>query len=186
MASTPALERRYTAEEYEALEDRTRFELVDGCLVERQMGVLSSFVAGTIIYFLKGWSLESGGSVFGPDLGIRIHPNAPAHTRLADASYVAAGRTLEFAAGYLRLPPDLVVEVVSTGDIAKDVMEKAAEWLRHGVRMVWVVYPTACEVHVYAAGEHPRIVTADDTMEAPAVLPGFSTPVASFFPPRES
>lgn len=50
------------------------------------------------------------------------------------------------------------------------------------VRMVWVVYPNAREVHVYAAGEHPRIVTADDLMEAPAVLPGFSIPAARFFP----
>jgi len=185
MSTTPTLERRWTADEYDALDDRQRYELVDGRLVERTVSYLSSVVAMTIARvigtFVRAHRL---GTVFGPDLGLRINPRDPDHTRYADVGYISHERAPQSDTGYLRVAPELVVEVVSPGDTASAVRAKVDEWLAHGVRMVWLAYPDVREVHVYAQGLHPQIFTADDEITAGDILPGFSSPVAELFPER--
>ena len=43
--------------------------------------------------------------------------------------------------GFMTIPPDLAVEVVSPNDYAREVEEKVEEYLRAGVKLIWVVYP---------------------------------------------
>ena len=40
--------------------------------------------------------------------------------------------------GYAEIAPDLVVEILSLGDIARSLYDKARMWLTHGVTTVWV------------------------------------------------
>ena len=96
-------------------------------------------------------------------------------------AFIRADRLADHDAGYLLVAPDLVVEVVSPGDLAGEVIAKAGEWLRAGVRMVWVVYPQAEAVHVYRRGERAVILGPEDDVEGHDVLPGFRVPVSSFF-----
>jgi Uma2 family endonuclease len=82
--------------------------------------------------------------------------------------------------------PDIAVEVVSPGDTADDLVAKAREYLRGGVRLVWVIYPLAQEIHAYLPEVRDvRVYFASDELEAGDILPGFHTSVAALFPPKE-
>ena len=161
--------------------------LVDGQLVERNVSYLSSSVAAAIVSLLRSYALgHSLGNVFGPDLGIRIHPTDALHTRHADIGFIAKARFPRTDTGYLRVAPDLVVEVVSPGDAAQEVRAKASEWLERGVRVVWAAFPEEREIHAYTAGKHPQIHTADDEISAEEVHPGFAIRVSELIPAAAS
>lgn len=63
------------------------------------------------------------------------------------------------------------------------VEDKVAEYLRDGVRLVWIVNPRAKSVAVYTAGsEQITRLTAGHTLTGGDVLPDFSIAVTSIFP----
>jgi Uma2 family endonuclease len=75
--------------------------------------------------------------------------------------------------------PDLAIEVVSPTDTATRLKSKVDAYLKNGSKTVWVVYPDSRSVMVYF-GQTARELKADQQIEDP-LLPGFSTPVSSFF-----
>lgn len=77
--------------------------------------------------------------------------------------------------------PDLVAEVVSPGDSAREVEEKVAKWLATGVRLVVVLYPSMETVVAYSGPNQLRRFTVADTFDAAPVLPDFSCLVARLF-----
>ena len=174
--------RVYTPEDLIDPEDGRRFELVDDELVERNVSFQSSRIATNVNFFL--WDhVRRGrlGEMIESEMGIRLWPDEPNRTRRPDVAFLARARVPEDDPGFLYVAPDLVVEVVSPGDAAGDVIAKAYEWLSGGVRMVWVVYPTVREVHVYRTDGQPEIFRADDTLTGEDVLPGFTINISSFF-----
>jgi len=83
--------------------------------------------------------------------------------------------------------PDIAAEVISPGDLADEVIAKVREYLRGGVRLAWIVYPLAQEIHAYWPGTNQiRVYFPADDLDAGDVLPGFRTSVADLFPPLES
>jgi Uma2 family endonuclease len=106
-----------------------------------------------------------------------------------DVAFVAKGR---LAAGGLRwsfseIAPDLAVEVLSPGDRPGAVRAKVVEYLRLGVRCVWIFDLAERRVQVHARGEGPdrRITTAElgegDVLDGGDVLPGFRQSLAELF-----
>ena len=163
------------------LEDASNLEFIDGRLVERNVSMESSWVSSDVMIVVGGFVRTNGlGAMTDADLGLRLFPDDPTRTRRADVAFTAKGRAPQ-SSGYMRVAPDLVVEVVSPGDLAGDVLAKADEWLRAGVRMVWVVYPQNEVVHVYRRGERPIVLGAEDEIEGYDVIPGFRSTVAEFF-----
>jgi Uma2 family endonuclease len=77
----------------------------------------------------------------------------------------------------------LVVEVISPANKANEVETKVQEYLRLGVRMVWLVYPQLQSVTVERAGAPAVRVRAGEMISSEDVLPGFEAPVAAFFGP---
>lgn len=112
--------------------------------------------------------------------------------RLPDWSFVSyvrwpADRPLPFTGNFRDVVPDIAAEVVSPTDPADELLVKVREYLRGGVRLVWVVYPAAREVHAYRPGSRDvRTYLAEDELDAGDVLPGFRTPVGPLFPPTEA
>ena len=47
--------------------------------------------------------------------------------------------------------PDLAIDVVSPSNSAGQVLDKVREYLQAGVQLVWIIYPTAGEIHVFDA-----------------------------------
>jgi Uma2 family endonuclease len=93
-------------------------------------------------------------------------------------------RVIPFTGNALDVVPDIVGEVASPGDTAEELLKKAREYLRGGVRLVWVVYPLTQEVHAYSPGTNQvRVYSVTDELDAGEILPGFHTSVAPLFPP---
>jgi len=61
------------------------------------------------------------------------------------------------------------------------VNDKAEMWLRHGVRLVWVVDPATRTVDVYRPGLAVPTLGEDASLDGADVLPGFSCAVATLF-----
>jgi Uma2 family endonuclease len=177
----------FTPDDLLKMPDGDGFELVNGRLVERNMGARSSWVGGMILRLLAAFcDATAWGWVFPADASYQCFPDAPNMVRKPDASLVRFGRFPDevLPEGHIRIAPDMVIEVVSPNDLFYEVEEKAFAFLRAGVRVVWVVNPDSQTVHVYTSG---AIVGFRETDEITGgdVLPGFRCPVREFFTPPQ-
>jgi Uma2 family endonuclease len=77
--------------------------------------------------------------------------------------------------------PDLMVEVVSPHDYFEDVRDKVDEYLRSGVRLVWVVLPNKQIVEVYESYKQFKVLDRNDELDGGIVLPGFRLPLRELF-----
>jgi Uma2 family endonuclease len=184
---SPAVEPTFEPEEFLALPETVAFELVDGKLVERNMGIRSSLVAMNVGRLLGNYlAVNPIGIVLGADASLQFFPGKPKQIRRADVSFVRRDRfpNGEVPDGTLKIAPDLAIEVISPNDLAWEVEEKVTEYRSNGVSLVWVVYPSTRSVHVIrppGAAIAPKILNADDTISGEEILPGFSSRVAEFF-----
>ena len=178
----------FTPDDLLHMEDAVNYELVDGKLVERHMGMESSEVALRIALligmFLRDHKL---GKLFGADAGYQCFADAPNKVRKPDVSFIQSGRLPgeRTPTGHCPIPPDFAVEVVSPGDLAYEVEEKVAEYLQAGVKLVWVVNPPTRTVRALRPKSSPRGPIAefsgDDEISGEDVLPGFACKVSEFF-----
>jgi Uma2 family endonuclease len=79
------------------------------------------------------------------------------------------------------MAPDLAVEVVSPSNTAAEILDKVADYLDAGSRLVWVVEPTGRRVTVYRSRNEIHLLQEDGALDGYDVLPGFSVPVAEIF-----
>ena len=179
---------RITPEELQTMPNASDFELVNGQLVERHMGAESSAIAAAIVVLLGIWNNRHGAAhIFGSECGYQCFPDAPEKLRRPDVSVILNGRlpNERLPEGYVRIAPDLAIEVLSPGDLAYEIDEKVAEYLSAGVRLIWVVNPRTKIVRIHRPGsvaagpissldEHAKITGED-------VLPGFECAVSAFF-----
>src|SRR5579864_1637883 len=122
--------RQYTAEELLAMPEGVRFELVDGQLVERNGGAISSWVGGILYHFLIAHCLRKNLEwVWPADNGYQCFPGHPSMVRKPDVSFIRRGRLPDerLPEGFLTIPPELAVEVLSPNDLAYEVDEKILE-----------------------------------------------------------
>lgn len=83
--------------------------------------------------------------------------------------------------GYLETIPELVVEVRSKNDSPKYIERKIEHYIQAGVEVVWLADPEPRTVTIHMAGNEPRILTENDTLELPGIIPGFVLPVVDVF-----
>lgn len=158
------------------------YELVEGVLVEKGMGKLESFLAGTIFAILREFLLRHNlGILMGADGTFRLSPSS---SRVPDVAFISWGRiagsvmTEEALADSI---PDLAVEVLSPSNARAEMARKRREYFEAGVRLVWEVDPQARTVSVYESPETPTVLDALATLDGGAVLPGFALPLAELF-----
>jgi Uma2 family endonuclease len=103
--------------------------------------------------------------------------------RKPDVSFLCSGRLPgnRPARGYDAIPPDLAVEILSPRDLASDIDMKVEEYLRAGVRLVWVVNPDARTVRIHRADRTITGLHEGDELSGEDVLPGFACKVAEIF-----
>lgn len=177
---------RMTADELLRLPDNgMRRELIAGELHEMppgggEHGFIGNRGALRLGIFLEQHP-EIGGGLFAAETGFRLSRN-PDTVRAPDVAYVGPDRLhLARVGGFPELAPDFVVEVVSPGDRAGEIQQKAEEWLRAGVRLVWVLYPATRSAMAYHDDGTVRLLHADDTITAEPVLPGFACRLGDLF-----
>ncbi len=173
----------FTADEFAALpSDGLRLELVRGEIVAMAPAFEDHGVTAARIATLLGYH------VLANDLGrmymltgffIQTNPD----TVLApDMAFIATDRMPpKGPPGWVRVMPDLVAEVVSSGDRPAEIAEKARMWLDAGVKLVWVVFPTRQAIEVYQPNQATMTLSAGATLDGGNVVPGFSVPVAQVF-----
>jgi Uma2 family endonuclease len=180
-----AITPRYTPDDLLRMPDGDHYELIDGQLVEREMCMLASFVAGVIYHLLArhcfpkqaGWPFHEGTTY-------QCFPAHPNQVRKADVSVFRWERrtTVDIRAeGHCLLHPDLVVEVVSPNDEVYDVDAKVQEWLDAGVSRVWVVNPVQRTVAVHRRAGPGVILHEQDELTGDEAVPGFQCRVADLF-----
>ena len=130
-----------------------------------------------------GWLLPG-------DAGYQCFPDDPGKVRRPDISFISLERISLVQAleeGYITIAPDLAVEVVSPNDNLYDLDEKVQEYLRAGVRLVWVVKPRARHCRSPSLKGTGTILRKQDELSGQDVLPGFQCRVGDLFvPPSEA
>lgn len=183
MATAEVLERTTST----VCDDDALYEVIDGLRVELPpMSILAARVATRIHDALHAYSQQHrmGESVV--ETLLRM-PHVPRQRR-PDVAFVSydrwpADRPIDSDESAWDVVPDVAVEVVSPSDLAEGLLEKVLEYLRAGVRLVWVVYPRLQIIHAYESPSKIREYSTSDELDGGEVLPGFRRPVASLFPP---
>lgn len=83
--------------------------------------------------------------------------------------------------GFLRVPPDLAIEVISPSESADQIYQKVVQYLEAGVRLVWVVHPRSCTVTEYRSADVIRLLHEHEELRAEDILPEFVFPLRELF-----
>lgn len=185
---TAAPPTKMTAEEFFEWDNRPenanrQFELVRGEVIELPVPTkIHGRVCISVAYALEGYVRQRGfGYVTGNDAGV-ILDRDPDTVRGPDvALYEDANSFEELHPKYGEVPPRLVVEVLSPGDVYKRVTKKLKDYLRAGIPLVWVVDFEEKTVTVHRNGRAPQEYIAADEITGEDVLPGFVCKVSDFF-----
>ena len=161
-----------------------RTELVRGSI--RTMTPASA--AHGLVSMTVGWLLSTYvrehrlGVCFADSTGYTL-PNLPNTVRAPDASFVRAGRLPAdgVGGGFLRLAPDLAVEVLSPSESETDLAEKLADYRDAGTPLVWVIDPASRTVAVVSRGESIATLHVNQTLTGGDVVPGFACLVSDLF-----
>ncbi|MFN0050894.1 MAG: Uma2 family endonuclease [Planctomycetales bacterium] len=182
--STAEIVARLTADDLLRRPDGDRFELVDGALVEINMGAESSLVGAKLAHLLQSFiDGRQSGFVFGADCGIQCFEDDPDKVRKPDVTFVRKGRLPgdEIPKGYLQIVPDLAAEVVSPRDEMYEISRKAEEYLAAGIPLVWIINPHNRTVLVYRVDGTILGLREKDELSGEGILPGFRCRVGDLF-----
>ena len=149
------------------------------------MSVLTGLVTAALTSLLGGHVRERRiGDLLAAETMHRYFPNHPGRVRKPDLSFVRAGRldAAQLAAGFLTVPPDLAIEVVSPNDEAEDLERKLLDYLDAGIPLLWVIYPVARSAVVYRADGSANRLREDDELRGEDVVPGFACRLGDLFP----
>jgi Uma2 family endonuclease len=173
-----------TVEDAVELNDRYKrpCELVDGVLVEKDMGAYESMLAAEIIRALKNFVKPRRlGTVLGEAGLLELIPGV---IRIPDVSFLSIEK---FPGGRFpgesapSLAPDIAIEVLSKGNTAKEMAEKLRDYFAAGARLVWYVDPQKRQVEVFTSPEQRRVVHEHETLDGGDVLPGFEMSLRELF-----
>jgi len=177
-----------TAEEFMELPDPidgSKQELVKGVIVTMPPPMAPHGYSSTKVTVAVGSFVEQHklGVVVSNDTGVIVE-RGPDTVRGPDVAFYSFARQPTLPEGYFEIGPDLAVEVLSPSNTLRKIEAKIREYLSAGTRLVWIVSPMDRTVTVYRTDPLRGVLIHSGTMlDGEDVLPGFSYPVASLFPP---
>jgi len=170
-----------TVEEFEKLpDDGNLHELDEGePIVMPPPGWMHGIVQGAVGEALRKAARKAGSGVVVTECGFRLAPDI---VQAPDVAFIRKARQTEMVPGrYCEFGPDLAVEILSPDDTAARLQRKIGRYLAAGTSIVWVLDPDSVTVNIYQSPGVFRTLTADDQIDAPELLPGFSIPVRTLF-----
>jgi Uma2 family endonuclease len=157
-------------------------ELIDGTLIRTAVGFSEAVLSACLTAHVIPWVRRS-------NLGIVTSTSAPCEilpgvVRTADLSFTPWSR---LPGGRLpqepipRVVPELAAWILRKDNTRAEMARKRGEYFRAGVRLVWEIDPRKRGVRVYATADQFTELSAGDTLDGGAVLPGFTLPLADLF-----
>lgn len=184
-----------TADEFFMLPDPkegTKQELVNGMVVNvdhsfvsngkvvrmPSPGIRHGEVQGNVLFAIKSFLKQHRIGRVVTESGMLVANGV----RGPDVSYYSAERLPldQEVIAYHDQPADLCVEVLSPSDTRQELLLKANEYLRNGVRMVWLIDPDTQTVLVVTP-QQTRELQATDQLLGDDILPGFACLVRELF-----
>jgi len=169
-----------TVAEFEKLpDDGNRHELDEGeLIVMPPTGLRHGRVMRAVTVVLDRAAKETGSGEVLTDCGFRL---AAGVVRATDVAFVREERRVGITEKFGDFAPDLAVEILSPEDNAARVQSKIRQYLAAGTSIVWVLDPDSVTVSVYEKSGVFRTLNAEDSIDAPALLTGFSARVRTLF-----
>ena len=136
---------------------------------------------------LRNWAdLDGTGEVFDSST-VFVLPNGA--RRSPDVSWIKLERWNKLAQaqqdGFPPLAPDFVIELVSPSDIRnqryEDLQLKMQEYLNNGVKLGWLIEPSAKTVEIYRINKQVEILNNPQTLSGEEILPGFVLNLSGIF-----
>lgn len=170
-----------TAEEFEALGDIGRAELVRGRVIylpkpKPKHGRIAVRITVPLAEFVNQHNL---GEVYAAETGFLVGRD-PDSVRAPDVAFVR----IEVVAAHnedewFPHSPDLAVEVISPSESDRpgEVEDKVRMWLDGGARSVWVINPDRRSATIYRADGSEQSISENEDLRDDSVLPGFSMPL---------
>lgn len=157
-------------------------ELVDGILVEKDVGYEESFIAGLLLTHLNNFVMPRQlGWVTGEAGMLKL---ATGLIRIPDVAFVARRRLSRAKMSQQRVPrvvPNLAVEVISQGNTEQEIEQKLREYFHAGVELVWIVDPCDKTVEAFTSMDEAIVLTEKQTLTGGKVLPGFKLKLRTLF-----
>ena len=177
------LERKLTTiadfESFLAQSDHGLFELINGEIIEKVPTREHGIIAGNIVTAFNNYLNTREIGIAAVEARHRP-PNDPHNDRIPDVSFVADTNKPVEREGAANYMPDIAVEIRSPKDSLKDMSDKAAFYLQHGTRMVWLIYPEKRLVEVLTPDAR-ELLGESETISGGDVLPEFTLPVSAVF-----
>ena len=148
-----------TLEAWAALGEDDSRELVNGRLEDEEVpSAIHETVVRWLLVLLDAYFRPRGGFVMGSGVKLAVRARSG---RLPDVVCYGPGKKPE-ARGVVKVPPDIVVEVVSPSprDERRDRIEKPDDYGAFGVRYYWLVDPDYRSFEVWELGADGRYVRA--------------------------
>ena len=171
---------------YDEFDNGDNYEIIDGIRVELPpMSADSQVLASRLVRHLSNHGVAQDIGEACTEVLFKL-PLPVDRNRKPDVAFVSYARWPKYQAipstNAWDVLPDLCVEVVSPNDLGDEIETKVDEYLRSGVRLVWVVYPRQERFYVYESASQIRRLTRADTLDGGSVLPGFALPLSELFP----
>jgi len=158
------------------------YEFIAGEIVEKMVSNQKSAQIGAkILAFIIFHALQHDlGRATGEQGGYMVN----SERYIPDIGYMSYARqSIDNDEAYNPLAPDLVVEVISPTDTAKEMRVKIANYPAAGT-VVWVVSPDDEQIEIYNPGQPARVLGIEDTLDGGAVLSGFTIALKTIFKRR--
>ncbi len=167
-----------------AIPDDMLYEVVDGQVLEKTMGVLATAIASLLFEILGPFARTNRLGQLFSEMLFRIDIGQDLQRR-PDLAFVSHARwpcnRLPPDVAVWDMVPDLAIEVISPRNSASEVLREVHEYFRAGVIRVWVVYPDQAEVYIYSSPEQIQMVGVGQELDGGDLIPGFRLPVAVLF-----
>jgi Uma2 family endonuclease len=167
----PPAERRMSLEEWAAMPEDAPGELVNGQLVQEESAdPPHEAVVSWMSYRLMSWSEPRKGVALGSEAKFAVGQSGG---RKPDLSAFFTPTQKLPRRGPIRVPPDLMVEVVSPTprDGRRDRVEKLGEYAAFGVRWYWIVDPRLRTLEILKLGDEGHYTTLVSASAGVVVVP---------------
>lgn len=170
----------WTWDDFVALPDDDKRELIDGYLVEVDVPTYDhEAIVMALGYFLYGWTVANGGRVLASGYKVKVSPK---RGLMPDVQLYRAGRRPPQQA-LTEGAPDLGIEVISPSSGRYDRVTKLEYYRSIGMPEYWLVDPSEQSLHRFVLVDGAYRVEAfegDQTL-TPDTFPGLSLPLAELW-----